>query len=135
MAVKWSAFSNIKVATDLDGVLCENPDMKRVRDFKYYGAFLATAKPRDIPDFTLQAIITGRSCRYRTETEKWLKKNNVAYKKLIMIPKGSICPEEIARFKARAYLTSAADVFFESSPIEAEIISHLTEKTVVCVED
>ena len=123
------------MSTDLDGVLCENPDESLVHNYLYYSNFLRVTKPKSLPPFEVQEIITGRSRRYRAVTEKWLSEHGVLYKELVMIPSGSLDRRIMAEFKAKVYKFSSATVFIESDLFQARLIFALTGKLVYCIEE
>jgi hypothetical protein len=64
------------IASDLDGVICEDEPTDKSAD----------AKPLFVPSYPLVAIITDRLEKYREETQRWLNKNNVKYDRLFMAP-------------------------------------------------
>jgi hypothetical protein len=74
------------VASDLDGVICEDCPPEMDDDGDVYLQFVRNAIPKFIPSFELAAVITSRREKYREETELWLKKNGIRYRNLFMFP-------------------------------------------------
>lgn len=119
--------------SDLDGVLCYNPDPRIADSSDEYYNFLLSAKPFLIPKRTILTIVTGRNERFRRETEKWLKDHNVKYKHLIMSPYSDHSQDKI--LKSQIYAFSPARLFIESSSEQARFISRETDKPVFCIEN
>jgi len=65
------------VASDLDGVICEDYPQEKDDDSELYLQFIENAVPKFIPSFELAAVVTSRRKKYREETERWLKKNGI----------------------------------------------------------
>lgn len=124
---------------DLDGVLCIDPTPEQNDDANNYREFIRTAKPKFIPKHKIKAIVTCRLEKYRTETEQWLKANNVQYEHLYMLD----LPDKATRqklnmygkYKADVYKQTKAVLFIESSPKEAIEIHSITLKPVYCLGD
>lgn len=121
---------------DMDGVLCVDPTKEENDDGKNYIKFLKNAKPLYIPNRPIGYIVTARLEKYRKETEEWLKKYGIEYKKLYMF-NGSA--EERRRlglhadFKAKIYKEiNSSKIFIESNPDQAKKIAELTKKEVIC---
>jgi orotate phosphoribosyltransferase len=107
------------VAVDLDGILCRDDNQE---------------EPLYIPSFTVKAIITGRPEKERYETEAWLKRNNVHYKKLIMYD-GTVenkTQKEVSKYKARNIIDINAAFYWESDVKEAALIANQAVIPVYC---
>ncbi|MDD3079002.1 MAG: phosphoribosyltransferase family protein [Paludibacter sp.] len=127
-----------KSCFDIDGVLCVDPTEEQNDDGPKYIDFILNAAPLYIPTSQIGTLVTSRLEKYRKETETWLKKNNVKYKKLVMLD----LPDKEARQKANnhashkstTYKSSEYALFFESSLNQAIEINHITKKPVFCTE-
>ena len=124
---------------DIDGVLCKDPTEKENDDGKNYIKFISNTKPRVVPSREIGYLVTSRLEKYRSYTEKWLKKNNIKYKYLIMMNVAT--KEERIRlgnhadFKAEHYLNLYDTcIFIESNDNQAKRINELTGKSVYCVD-
>lgn len=122
---------------DIDGVFNVDPELDD--DGEEYIHFLNTAKPKFLPTVPLGTLVTCRLEKYRPQTEWWLKKYNICYKKLIMLD----MPDKATRvawgkhgeYKAAYYAEdNSAILFIESSKGQAETIARMTYKPVLCVE-
>lgn len=72
---------------DLDGVFCEDCPTDLDKNEKDYIKWMENVKPikSRIPQlFPCMAICTARLEKYREETERWLEKHGIRYRKLIM---------------------------------------------------
>ncbi len=136
-AWQWNVFHHPsrRMMWDLDGVICENPQ-KMIKSHlqEEYEVHLANAKPLILPSFPVD-IATGRREIFRNKTMQWLNEYNVKYYKLIMRPVGIEGWKQIAKYKAEHYASSDKELFIESSLKQAQIIAHITNKPVFCVED
>jgi len=136
---EWNLLHSPKgiIATDLDGVLCENcPEGTDSNEEKYL-VWIKTAKPYLIPAFEIDTIISCRLEKYRVETEHWLKKNKVKYKKLVLwnlLSKQERMGKN-AKYKISELLRVKPDMFFESSKIEAARIWMMTTIPTLCVDE
>lgn len=124
---------------DIDGVLCVDPTNEENDDGDRYRSFLLNAKPLFIPSLEIFALVTSRLEKYRSETEEWLKKHGVKYKKLYMLDLPSkeerIRLNAHAKFKAEIYSKlQEAKVFYESSRSQAIYIAETTGKPCFCTE-
>ena len=116
------------VGFDMDGVLCDDCTLEIVSDNVKYLDFLKNVKPKIIPIYKIDYIITSRIEKYRDLTEEWLKNNGVQYEKLIMWntedrSKESFCSWE---YKSNMIDKLNLDYFIESNSYEAEPIWELT---------
>ena len=121
---------------DMDGVLCEDPTASENDAGPGYLKFLENAAPKMIPSMGAGAIVTARLEKYRPQTEGWLRRHGVVYKRLIMLD----LPTEQertrlqahAKIKASVLRTTRGMLFVESDPGQAETIHRLTGRPVYC---
>lgn len=121
---------------DMDGVLCVDPTEKENDDGKNYLKFVKKARPLFLPNRPIGYIVTSRLEKYRKETEEWLSKHGVKYKKLYMYNGTAEERKKLglhADFKAGIYKQiKDSNVFIESNPGQAKRIAELTKKNVIC---
>jgi len=121
---------------DFDGVLCHFPREDLSSGKIDYKEFLKNAIPKFIPDYEIGAICTGRLEKYRKETEEWLKKHNVKYRKLLMV---NATEEERmmnrlhTKPKIEEYSKMGYVLFVEDETYQALQINHFTNKPVLDV--
>ncbi len=123
---------------DIDGVFCpEPPDERNEAEYLHY---IENAPPLFIPRTPIGGIITYRLIKNKEITEKWLRRQGIMYKKLIMFEayswekrnESGISPE---RFKGEYYLKhDKYKLFIESSDYQARKIAQMTGKPVYSVE-
>lgn len=136
--VEWELLDNKygTVAMDLDGVICEEcPRGIDVNETKYLN-WLRDAKPYLIPNYEVDYIISNRLERYRQETEEWLRRNGVLYRKLILWNLESK-KERLGKFATHKIdvLTSVKpDFFFESEDSQAKAIWTATKIPTICTD-
>ena len=85
---EWNILSSPDIKNfcfDMDGVLCNDPLPYENDDGDKYKEFIGKAKPLYIPNNIIGNIVTSRLEKYRSETEDWLRANNIKYKKLNML--------------------------------------------------
>jgi hypothetical protein len=111
------------VAVDLDGIV--------LHDAESGGE---VGKPYMVPrSVSCKLICTGRPQRHRKATEAQLARHGALWDRLEMLPDDAPeTPQAIAAHKARHYAESGCGFFFESDPLQAELIHHLCGKPVVC---
>lgn len=123
---------------DIDGVLCEDPLPTDNDDGPRYLQHLRNARPRFIPTVHVDTLVTSRLEGYRRETEIWLAKHKVIYKKLIMHPAKSKAERQRLNnhgvLKARAYRSKEYKLFVESSERQSIEINKITGKPVLCTD-
>lgn len=129
------------VATDLDGVLCEDflrdGDDTRLGDERYRRA-LVEARPLVTAGlYPIPLIVTYRLERFRAETEDWLRRNRILYDKLVMHPAERFKDRDFAlpQLKIDAYRESKCALFVESCPRQADLIHEHTGRRVLCPAD
>lgn len=121
---------------DIDGVLCCNPPHDD--DGPVYLDYITNAVPLYLPSVGLDTLVSCRLEKYREPTERWLKKWNVQYRRLIMLD----LPDKAARqawgrhgiYKGEVYKESDCCLFVESSLKEAVEIARISGKPVFCTE-
>ena len=115
------------VASDLDGVLCQDPPP--FTNEKDYIDWMTRAIPYRVPIYPLSVIITSRSEKYRQFTEDWLKENGVRYQRLIMAKGQSDSMAE----KAGAINKYLPEFFLESNDGTAKELHYRTGVPVICI--
>lgn len=128
-----------KTCFDIDGVLCVDPDDSQNDDGERYIDFLLNAKPLFTPTCQIGTLVTSRLEKYRPQTEEWLRKNNIKYKKLVMSPHKTMEERQRANShainKAAEYKSPEYALFIESSMSQAVEINRITGKPVLCTEN
>jgi hypoxanthine phosphoribosyltransferase len=126
-----------KIATDLDGVICENCPPGVDSDEDSYIEWIKNAKPFLIPSFELDIIVSNRLEKYRAETEKWLRLHGVQYKQLILwsLDSKEYRKGQHAVFKSDILLAQKPDEMWESSLWQAEHIWAATRIPTLCVDE
>lgn len=123
---------------DIDGVLCRDPSEQENDDGDAYTEFLENAEPKFLPTVPVGWLVTSRLEKYRLQTEAWIAKHCINYRELIMMHAKSkderIASGGHADHKAKAYLQTGADLFIESSVIQAVEIAAMSGKPVFCTE-
>ena len=123
---------------DIDGVLCRDPSEKENDDADAYLAFLESAEPKFLPSVPVGWLVTSRLEKYRSQTEAWMVRHGINFRELIMMQAKSkderIASGSHAQHKADAYAQTGADLFIESSVIQAVEIASRTGKAVFCTE-
>lgn len=127
-----------KCCFDIDGVLCRDPEVDENDDGAKYSAFLQNAQPLLLPSYEIGWIVTSRLERYRSDTERWLAQHGIRYKHLMMLdyPDGATRRQmgTHAAFKAEVYRSTDATLFIESSIRQAQEISRLSRRPVLCTD-
>lgn len=126
-----------KLATDLDGVICENCPPGVDSDEKLYTAWIKSAKQYLIPAFEIDVIVSNRLEKYRSDTEKWLYKHGVRYKELILwdIQSKKERDGKQAQRKTEVLLKIKPDIFWESCMGEAKQIWKATKIPTLCIDE
>ncbi|HEY0299341.1 MAG TPA: phosphoribosyltransferase family protein [Arachidicoccus sp.] len=140
LVFEWNLFLYPKILSksfiDIDGVLCPDPPIDD--DGEIYLNYITNAPPLYIPATEVDTVITCRLEKYRAVTEKWLKRNDVKYKNLVMLD----LPDKKARevwgkygeYKGEHYKKSDCVLFIESSLNQASDIRSVSNKAVFCTE-
>lgn len=121
---------------DLDGVISRNPPDDR--NTKEYEAYLPNAIPMVVPRTMIGGICTYRLEKYRQVTEQWLEQHGIRYGSLKMVNATYDERKKInsSSYKADWYARSEwAQLFIESDPFQAPVISRLSKKPVYCYEN
>lgn len=126
-----------RLATDLDGVLCENCPPGVDEDEDAYAAWIRTARPYLVPAFEVDFIVSSRLARYRDATEEWLARHGVRYRELLMwgIESKRLARGGHARQKIEKLVRIKPDMFWESSVVQAEEIWKATKIPTLCVDE
>lgn len=139
---QWNVFNHTsleKACFDIDGVLCIDPTGEQNDDGEKYREFILNAPPLFIPGAKIGTLVTSRLEKYRTETETWLKNNNIRYNELIMLDlpdmKARQKANNHAEHKAKYYMEKPYVLFIESSLSQALEINRITKKPVLCTEN
>jgi len=123
---------------DIDGVLCRDPSDEENDDGERYREFLLNVAPKLVPKETIGYLVTNRLEKYRPETEAWLRKHNIKFRKLYMSQHASkaarIAAADHHLHKAKVYAETNAPIFIESSYEQAKGISKVTGKKVYCTD-
>ena len=124
---------------DIDGVLCPDPTEEQNDDGEKYVDFIRNVPARFIPTCEIGCLITSRLEKYRSDTEYWLRKNNIRYRKLIMMnfatKQERVMSGSHGKFKAKHYKDiKEAEIFIESNEYQAEEIAGLSGKLVFCTD-
>ena len=126
-----------KVASDLDGVICENCPAGIDSNEQLYVEWLKNARPYLIPSFEIDVIVSNRLEKYRSETETWLSNHGVQYKELILwnIKSKQDRKGQHAVHKIEVLLKIKPEFFWESSFWEAKQIWESTSIPTLCVDE
>lgn len=129
-----------KACVDIDGVLCPDPTEDENDDGVNYLKFIENAPPLLRIRQKIGYLVTNRLEKYRFQTEKWLKKNNIEYDELIMLN----LPDKNTRrkvgkygvFKGEFYKKKVdSKIFIESSYKQSLEIARISGKPVYCVDN
>ena len=140
---EWNCFHrpDLGIACfDIDGVLCPDPTEEQNDDGEKYTDFIRNVPARFVPTFEIGSLITSRLEKYRADTEYWLAKNGIRFRRLIMMnfatKEERIRSGSHGRFKAEHYSKlKDADIFIESNAGQAEEIAQLSGKLVFCTDN
>ncbi len=126
-----------KLVSDLDGVICENCPSGVDSDEKLYTEWIKTAKPYLIPAFEIDAIVSSRLEKYRSDTEKWLNNHGVRYEELFLWDVQSKQERygKHAQHKIEVLLKIKPDMFWESSLAETKQIWKATKIPTICIDE
>jgi hypoxanthine phosphoribosyltransferase len=125
------------LASDMDGVLCDNCPPGVSDNEEAYVAWMKSAKAHLIPGFKVDYIVTNRFERHRNITETWLKEHGVDYGELLMSPlmqKPETNGHQIEH-KVSRLCEIKPDIFWESSEWEAENVWRKTRVPTLCVDE
>ena len=133
----WKHSSASNWATDMDGVLCRDPDKKENDKGSKLEQFYKIADPKFLFSKPVNYIITSREERFRSVTEEWLSKYNIVYNKLIMKATGNAGGNvKHAEFKS-SMINGLVDIelYIESDKEQAKIISENVKIPIWCIDD
>lgn len=124
-------------ATDMDGVLCRDPNKKENDRGPRLEQFYKTAEPKFLFTKPIKHVITSREERFRKVTEEWLSRHNINYESLIMKPTGAPGGNQShAEYKANTLKRlSGIDLYIESDPKQAKIMSQYINIPVWCTDN
>lgn len=135
-AFQWNLWKHNRLkywALDMDGVICRDPTNEENDRGTRYLNFIENATPLYPVNSAVKYIITGRLEKFRKPTEKWLKRHNIKYDKLIM--KQTDNKNDHAENKASIINTlNDIELYIESSKKQAINISKLVSIPVWCTE-
>lgn len=143
--LEWNLFNSIfspHLATDFDGILCEDCPREDDDDGPRYASFLQKARPL-YPQrrVRIPLIVTARLERWRGLTEQWLAQHGMSCDKLIMGPwknNAARARADIGAWKGGHFRTFAArrhrhgPFFAESEPAQAKRIAEVSGRIVIC---
>lgn len=136
---EWNLFNHglgPRMMYDMDGVLCQDPDVYD-DDGQEYQAAIANAAPIALPRWPIGTICTNRIERWRGITEAWLSRYGVKYERLLMNPAPTAAERRKNQMahKIRSYSESTAVLFIESSTHQARQIAQATGRPVLSLEE
>ena len=138
-AFEWNLLHASKgnLASDMDGVICENCPSGIDGNEELYVEWIKNAKPYLIPTFEIDVIVSNRLEKYRSDTEKWLAKYGVRYKELVLwdIQSKQERNGKHAQRKIEVILEYKPDFVWESSFHEAKQIYETTKIPTLCVDE
>ena len=142
--LEWNFFNSMYTSTtmfDIDGIFCKNVPIEVLHDEDRHIHWLENVEPylNRIPKlFSASKLVTGRLERYRSITERWLKKYDFSYGELIMFPterekeRNTDHHNVVGDYKAKIFNSNRDKYFVESEMSEARVIKSKTTKTVIC---
>jgi len=125
------------VASDLDGVLCWNPEnavkYRPYRMHEWYRKCQATKHSKMPVDY----VITGRKIHFKKVTFNWLESNGVRYKELVMFPnKVKRTNRSLAIYKAQKINELNVDLFLEDDERIAQFLrDHCSNTDIVLIDE
>jgi orotate phosphoribosyltransferase len=141
---EWNWATHVFLTTacvDIDGVLCRDPlpgemDEETNNGMKYH-QFINTVPVLRRLRQPLRYLVTCRLEKWRPQTERWLKRNGIKYKRLVMMDVKTVRERKKighAVYKSHQYRKLGGSAFVESSYGQAVQIHKRTKKPVFCVE-
>lgn len=135
----WNLWKHIRLPRwgfDFDGVFCRDPVNAENDDGPRYEAFLRGAEPLFLPKRPIGHIVTGRLEKYRPQTEDWLRRHEVQFEGLHMMPFATKAERMAAGnrggWKAGVVRELGVEMFIESCPKQAGIIAREAKVPVWC---
>lgn len=142
MCFQWSCMYTPELehcCVDIDGILCHDCPKDDDDDGSRYLGFLENAPPLFLPTYEVGALVTSRLEKYRPQTEAWLARHGVNYRKLVMMDVPSAAHRADKRavwdFKSNVFKHSKALLFIESCPEAAREIHLRSGKPALCLEN
>lgn len=138
---EWNLLTSVfvpqlKVVTDMDGVLCEDCPLEVDDDGEKYLNWLKNTPALIVPNAPFEAILTARLEKYRKPTEEWLKQHRIQYKQLIMLDlptKQERTIYKVIEHKCRYLQKINPRWFWESNQAEAIRIVQIAKVPVLCI--
>lgn len=126
-----------RLASDMDGVICEKCPPGVDNDEELYIKWIKNAKPYLIPAFEIDLIVSNRLEKYRADTEKWLTRHGVRYKELVLwnLQYKQERNGKYAQHKIEVILLYKPDMVWESSFHESKQIFRVTKIPTLCVDE
>lgn len=127
-----------KLATNLEGVICENCPPGVDLDEKAYTGWIRNAKPYLIPPFYIDTIMSKRLYKYRSDTEEWLARHDVRYGKLMLCDfqfEEQRERKRVVQRKIEFLLKIKPLWFWGSSFSEAKQIWEATKIPTLCIDE
>ena len=128
---EWNFLNTKTVETacvDIDGVLCKDPKKYDVDSLRSH---YVLAEPLHRSAYEIDTILTSRPESARLTTQRWLGRNSIRYKNLIMRSNMDMEPEV---FKSLEYGKSPCTLFVESDDAIAKFVTKHTGKPVICTD-
>jgi uncharacterized HAD superfamily protein len=125
------------IGTDLDGVLCWNPeDIAEYRPWRLY-QYYKESIPTKYASKKFDFIVTGRRTHFRKITLQWLAATGVVYDSLRMFPnKFPKTNKSLSEFKAYWINFLDVDIFYEDDFRIVEFLKKSCPNTeIIFVED
>ncbi|MGJ7442275.1 phosphoribosyltransferase family protein [Aquipuribacter sp. MA13-6] len=137
---EWNVLHHSRLAEacmEIDGVLCRAPRAAE-SDGAAYEGFLRDVPARLVPAQEVGWLVTSRSERYRSQTERWLAGHGIKYRELVMSaedPPGAGVPSsDRARHKADVYRRTQAWLFIEGDVEQAVGIATMARRPVFAAD-
>lgn len=122
----------MRIATDMDGVLATESWLQYIgwEVNKYFGMWcMNKAKVLHRPYSTDFFIITGRSMELKDLTEKWLNKNGIIYRELVLNYTFGIV--QGIHHKWQSIETYNIDIYIESDYATGKLLEALTNRCTI----
>lgn len=138
---EWNLFHHIvlkSACVEIDGILCRDPSEEENEAGHKYRNFISNVAPAIVPTQKIGWLVTCRLEKYRELTEEWLRRNNIPYDNLVMMDYSTGEERKKAgnhgKYKANIYNKVKADLFIERSRRQANEISKISGKPVICYQ-
>lgn len=126
------------IASDFDGILCENPYSSEESDPSAFELWLKLAKPLSFPrEVTLPLVVTARLLKHERKTLDWCEQWGIKVQKFVFFP-GTLeerSRTNIAQWKAEVFQESKQALYVESEEYLARSMSYYTRKPIVCPKE